>query len=269
MIKRSGGVQVGGACAPGTTDAQGWGSMWDANTLDFNRDAFTRLLSDKGYDVTWQKAIICPNRVGVMESQHDINCAVCHNASGFLYYDDIRTRMLITGMRVDQSFYAFGRWDGGTISVTALPEMRLNHWDRILLHNGVARFHELVFRNATGLVDMLKYAPLTVDHVVTVTEAGQTVVYTDGVHFKFLEDQLTWLGSTRPANGQAYSVAYTYRPRYIIQDLMHQHRESTVNGQHLEFPTQGLARLEYLVRDEGKDAPSREEVNPFPSWSGR
>jgi len=268
-IKQTGSVSIGGGTKLGVPSPAGtWSSQYDGATVDFDRDAFTRALYDKGYDVCWQKATICPNRPdgSLAPRDHPINCQVCDNGLGFLYFDEVNTRMLITGVRLDQSYYAYGRWDTGNATVTALPEFRLNYWDRLVLNNSVARFHELVRRQPETTTDKLKYAALCTNHVSWVNRAGALTVFTADSDFTIDSNgAITWLATTGiPDNGDYYSVSYEYRPRYIVLDLLHQHRDSTVQGTHYQFPVQAMIKLDFLIRDESKDAPEVVDQDPFP-----
>ena len=271
-IKRLGGISVGGTpviAGVGPPSVKGsWAPIYDNATVDFDRDLFTRVLYDKGYDVVWQKATICPNRPngGLAPRDHAINCTICDNGLGFLYFDDETTRMLITGVRMDQSYHAYGRWDGGQVMVTALPEFRINYWDRLTIKNGIARFHELIRRQAGQNFDKLKYTALWTNHVSWVNRAGALVVFAEGRDFTVDGlGQIQWAITTGlPDDGSYYSVAYEYRPRYVVMDLTHQHRESTVNNVHYQFPVQAVAKLDFLIRDESKDGPETVDANPFP-----
>jgi hypothetical protein len=241
----------------------------DASTasVDFNREAFTKLLADKGYAVRWQKAAICPNRMrggGLGNRDHALNCKVCENGLGWIYFQEVDTQMLMTGMGVDHSYYAYGRWEGGNIAVTALPDYRLNYFDRLILKNGIGRFHELMRRQPATLQDRTKYTPLCVENLSWVDRSGVLQTFREDTHFTIVNGFINWLGLARPDDGTYFSISYEYRPQYVITDLIHQHRDSTIGGVHVAFPVQATARLDFLVRDESKDAPEQVEGNPFP-----
>lgn len=263
-----GGTQIGVDGASTPSPAGTWAPQFNDQIVDFDRDAFTRLLAGKGYDITWEKATLCPNRPsgGLAPKDHALNCQVCDNGLGFVYYDSIPTKMLITGVRLDQSYFAHGRWDPGQVMVTSLPEFRINWWDRLTLCNGIARFYELVRRQPNTLTDQLKYEALHVSHLSWVDRSGALACFEDGVQFRLdAEGRILWLTDTGiPDDNVYYSVAYEYRPRYVVQALMHQHRESTVQEKHYEFPVQALAKLDFLIRDESTDAAQTEDVDPFP-----
>ena len=267
-VKRVSGIKIGGQLV-GKPSGVGKNLDW-YGTVDFDRDAFTAALKDKGYDVIWEKATFCPNRAsargrgGLAPKDHRINCQIC-DGSGYLYYSSTPTQMLMTSMNLSQNFYAYGRFDSGTQMVTALPEQRLHPFDRLTLCNGVARFQDIVRRQPETLSDSLKYAPLCVENVSWVDRDGALATFKDSTHFTTIEEVFTWRSATdSPDANDYYTISYTYRPRYIVIELPHQHRDSTIDGTHYEFPVQAMARLDYLLRDESKDAPEADDQPPFP-----
>ncbi len=230
-------------------------------SIDFKRDEFTAVLHQKGYEITWEKVIDCPDRTGLAPGEHNVSCDLC-DGLGLIYFDPIDTRMLITGAKITETYYAYGRWDGGNVQVTALPEYQISYWDRLTLKHSSVRFKELVYRNKTTLFDRLKYAPLSVLAVMWRNATGALVTFASSA-YQITNGQIEWLTTTRPAPGDAYVIAYTYRPRYTVLDLLHQHRDSHVNGVNVVFPVQAIAKLDFLIRDEGKDAREIEDQSPF------
>jgi hypothetical protein len=268
-VVRQGGVSIGGGSQIGQPSPAGqWSFSYDNQTVDFDRDAFTRLLDDKGYDVLWEKGVVCPNvpRDGVAPRDHDINCHVCGGFE-FVFVDPIKTRMLMHSIRLDQSFYAYGRWDLGQMMVTPLPEFKLNYWDRLTLLNGTARFTEHIFRQQDTKFDLLKYPALSLDFVVATDRArGRLIKYGVGDQVQLSEDgtAVQWLANP-PDSGQRYSVAYTYAPRYVVLNLLHHHRDSTIDDAHYPFPVQAIAKLDFLVRDQSRDPAEARFKDPFPT----
>jgi hypothetical protein len=256
-VTRAGSVKIGDRC-----DVVGGGID---QGVEFNRDDFTRLLRSKGYSVNWQQATFCPNRPrgGLAPKDHSIDCKVC-DGSGFLHFDECTTQMLMTGMSLNQNYFAYGRFDVGQVMVTALPTVRLHEWDRLVLNNGVARFHEIVLRQPETNADRLKYNILAVQHVAWMDRSGVLRRFHQDRDFLLRENRLVWTAAFLPDPLDYYTVAYTYRPRYVVMDLVHQHRESPVNGVHQEFPVQAVAKLEHLIRDESLDPAAQHDTSPFP-----
>lgn len=265
-VTRSGGVSRAGVRVSLPSPAGEWSRQWQENVVDFDRDQFTRFIADKGYVVLWEKAVLCPNvpGTGLSPRDHAIGCPVC-DGRGFVYVDPIETRMLMQGVKLNQSFYAYGRWDAGGMLVTAEPEFTIDYFDRLTLHNGVGRFTQRLVRQPGSTVDKLKYAPLCFHYVAWVDRGGALVPFSHGVDFRVSADgsSIEWPGPSQPDAGSVYSVCYDYRPRYVVLDLVHHHRDSTIEGQHYQFPVQAVAKLDFLVRNEGADAAQVVDKNPF------
>ncbi len=231
----------------------------------------TRTLITDGYlshnCVLWEKAVLCPNVPGngLAPRDHAINCQVCDNGLGFVYVNPICTRMLMQGIKLNQSFYAYGRWDMGNMLVTAEPEHNINYWDRLTIQNGVGRFTERLVRQPGATSDKCKYSPLCVDYVAWVDRTGTLVTFGDDSRSISADGtSIEWFDDNQPDAGSWYSVSYTFRPRYVVLDLIHHHRDSTVAGTHYQFPVQAVAKMDFLIRDESKDAPQTVDENPFP-----
>ena len=160
-IGRSGGVILG---APSPTGE--WNPSLNDQHVDFDRDEFTRFIADKGYKVTFEKAILCPNvpGTGLSPRDHVIGCPIC-GGSGFIYVQPCKTAMLMQGIKLNQSFYAYGRWDMGNMFVTAEPGFSLDYFDRLTLCNGISRFTQRLVRTSGSTFDVLKYAPLCIEYV--------------------------------------------------------------------------------------------------------
>lgn len=256
----TGGFTVAGVSAP---SIDGGPAQLDV-PVEFDVDAFDKLLESHGYLVTWEKSAYCPNRPSgaISPLAHDVNCTVC-DGTNFVFYNPCDTQMLVQGVRLSQQYYMQGRWDPGSVLVTARPGDALDYWDRITLRNGFGRFRELVRRGVDGGdVDPLKYAPLELEYVSWVNRSKAQVRFTIDEDVSLQNGALTW-GASRPDAGSYFTVSYTYRPRYVIQDLLHQHRESPVQGRRTPFPTQAMAKLDFLVRDESRDAPQIQNEDPF------
>lgn len=264
IVRVTGGVSRSGGVIAGTPSPTGeWDPRLNDQHVDFDRDEFTRFIADKGYKVTWEKAILCPNvpGTGLSPRDHVMNCQVCEGR-GFVYVQPCETAMLMQGIKLNQSFYAYGRWDMGNMMVTAEPGFVLDYFDRLTILNGISRFTQRLVRQPDVTSDVFKYSPLCVDYVAWVDRSGSLVVFENDADFTVSATGITW-SANQPDAGSFYSVGYTYRPRYVVLDLVHHHRDSTVEGKHYMFPVQAVAKLDYLIRNEGADAPQVVDQNPF------
>lgn len=267
-VEFTGGIEVGGQKVGDPTPRRDDlpGQFFPLGN-DFDRDLFTAAIKDKGYDVLWESAAFCPNRLmttGMSPKDHPIDCNIC-DGSAWIYFNPTETRMLITSVSLQQNYYAQGGWSRGRVMVTAMPEYRFHMYDRITLRDGLARFSEIVRRQPGTSKDHAKYPPVCALYVTWVTRAGSLKVYKQDQDFLITSDGMfSWPDpENRPDDDTYYSVAYMYRPRYVVLELTHQHRESTIKGTHFEFPVAGVAQLDFLIRDESKDGPQISFEDPF------
>lgn len=237
----------------------------------FDRARFEKLLEAHGLNVKWEKAIICPFRKGPSPRDHDINCRQCNE--GFIYYDAVTTRMLVQSLGLSENYYAYGRFDTGRATITALPEFKVSFWDRVTLTDSRVRYTELVYRQPSTLRDKPRHPPLEVTYVVWANRDGTQTTYTEGVEFTIdtATGELVWAGATRPDDGTVYAVSYYHRPEYIVIDLVHHIRDmrepdgTTIK----EYPVQVIGQFHYNGDDESRDAVHEDlrARNPFPDSS--
>lgn len=236
----------------------------DFSSAYFDREEFDKLIVSHGYCVTWEKSSLCPNRPagGVSPRAHDPNCSFCDGRQ-LVYFDSCETEMLIQAVKLSQQFLSSGRWDTGMSLVTARPGEQIGPWDRITLKNGARKFSENVRRQGGGDTDVLKYAPRDVFYASWVNRDGLLVRLRHKVDFTVSGNRLAWT-TEGPDAGSYYSVAYTFRPRYVLLDMVHEIREQPDDGgPRRPFPVQAVARLDYLVRDESRDPSEVVDDTPF------
>lgn len=239
--------------------------------VPISADAFTALIQNQSPNVLWEKGTICPARQE--NGEHDPNCDIC--VFGVLYYDPKKVSMLVTSSSLQQNFYMQGRYDSGSINVTSVAANPISYGDRISIVNNQIRDSELRRRTMKTLVDPLKYKALCGLKSFVRTKERQ---YNEGSDYTITEEgtvQWTPNKSARPADGAFYSIVYYHHPVYIITDMVHHHRDrrlraGTPSDQAVVLPIQGIAKLDFLVRKESKDAPETEFNSPFagPQSSG-
>jgi len=240
--------------------------------VDFNITKFETAIKTKGEDVVWTRALYCPNRKGLAPKDHAITCTTCDN--GFVYYGSLNKRMLLQNVSLSQQYYSHGRFDAGSVVVTALPGCRLSYWDKLVACDRLSRFTELVQRASGSLVDRTKYDVEEIEQVQWVDRSEAIQVATIGTDIDIdSSGGLVWASAaSRPEPDAYYAVSYYHHPTYIITEMMHQHRVTPVKDTtttsdnqdtHHQLPIQAMAKLDFLVRDESTDASEIRDTNPF------
>lgn len=223
-----------------------------ADRVEFDLDEFERAIEQDGYFATWSKALVCPNRDPLQDDHHRISCQLC-NAAGFVYYSSVDIRVLASSFNANQKFLPESHYEPGTVYMTTRPQYKLSFWDKIELLNSEARYSEVKAIQSGTTTYRLRYAVTEVDYVVTSTgkyiDPSSITVTLDGkVEFSVVEPNTL--------EGDFFAISYKYHPIYIVIDLLHHVRDSrlTVSGVDVQadFPTQAVARLDYLVFDSGE-----------------
>jgi hypothetical protein len=212
--------------------------------VEFDHAEFELLLEEQGYFARWTKAMLCPNRDTTQEDHHVIDCSLC-GVNGFVYFDPIEIKVLVTSYGTKQLFMPESRYEPGTAYFTARSAYKLSFWDKIELLNAKTRFGEVKKVNPRSVNYKLKYPALSIERVLSNTGRvlNPPIIQPDG-SVTFAE----------APGGDFFSISYFYHPTYIMIDLLHSVRNSrtTVGSadEETNFPTQAVGRLDFLVRDE-------------------
>lgn len=75
---------------------------------------------------------------------------------------------------------------------------------------------QLVVRRTGTLIDILHYAPIGVVRECFTVAGAVIVNYTQGSHFTISDRHLVWLGSTRPADGDVFSLSYSAQVEFVV-----------------------------------------------------
>jgi hypothetical protein len=224
--------------------------------VDFTPEAFNTLISEKGYDVLWEKMTHCSWRSPQDPTRHDINCGQCDN--GWFYYDPRTIRVALMGLNRSQSFMQQGMIQHGSAQMVTASENEIGFFDRITLLNSYMRFAELVVR--TSGVDSPRYPAIKLLDVRDKSRA-----YTQGTDFKLSSGKIEWLGGAGPSANVTYSVSYNFNPVYVITDLPHDIRDTPKmsntswprrqeDDRRAKMPAQAVITLHFFARGEqGKD----------------
>lgn len=228
---------------------------------DFIPQAFAQAVDSKGYRCRWEKSILCANRGDEDLDRHKLMCTVCDN--GFIYYDPLTVEALMSSVSLKQFYRTEGRFDIGTVLVTLKAEFKISFWDKLTMFDSRMRFTEVLRRAPKGLVDKLKYPALTIEKLYSFTSINATVDYVLGTDYTLdANGNILWVNP--PPKDTALGVSYFRNPAYIILDLPHHIRDTQIAvpqtsqvspGQFTEMPMQGIAKLDFLVRDETATPP--------------
>ena len=223
--------------------------VWTSQRIDFKIDEFMRLIVQKGYVVTWEKASDCPCMPKDSQGQPDFNCPLC-KGKGRYYYDPKTIQGIMSNFSDELKYDETGKIMSGLSYFTTLPQYKLGFWDRLTNKHSKIRNSEIVVKGEHGAKDRLRFEPVKILNLRTISR-----VYDKNVDFMFDEksSSIDWVPTGKePVRGERYTVEYELHPRWICIDLVNVLRDTYVKSKKAgvafqELPIRALVRLEVFV----------------------
>jgi len=251
---------------------------------DFNPEEFRNLFAQRGKQVLWEMAAVCPCGTPLAKFEEPFNyttpladtavsqearvdCPIC-SSKGWYAHSSQTITVLLHAMALNPRRYGVtGDYAVGRARVSTLPENKLAIGDRLTVTESVQRVVELLRRKA-GATTTLRFPiasetlDLSTGPVVTrvlqairalpagTVASGQVMV--EGVDFTVdSQGRLVW-GATanKPAVGDAFSITYYAKPRYVVEDLPAATRDDRVHyktaaAKAVQLPQSATVRQEY------------------------
>jgi len=224
---------------------------WQSQRVDFKVDEFYKLVSQKGYIVTWERATVCPCLKTVSGTgQPDINCPLC-GGKGRFWHDPQTIKGIMTNFNEQARYNQIGETMAGTSYFTTLPENKLGFWDRLTHKHSEVRYSEIITKGERNATDKTRFIPLKVDVLRTVSKQ-----YDYGIDFSIdsATNVINWMApGNEPDRGEQYSVEYFTHPRWIVIDLPNVIRDTYVKRKkpgstYTPMPVRAVIRLEFFVQ---------------------
>lgn len=226
---------------------------WQSQRTDFKIDEFMRLIVQKGYMVTWEKAVMCPCVTKDQDGQPDFNCPLC-KGKGKYWHDPQDIQGIMTNLNEQDKFTAAGEVMAGTSYFTTLPVNKLGFWDRVTHWHSTIRFSEVIVKGDQGGKDRVRFLPIEV--VCGKSLRTVTTEYLQDIDYVVnnSEGVVDWSPGAghEPLRGQRYTLDYMINPRWIVIDLINVVRDTYVKTKKpgitfQELPVRAMIRLEWFV----------------------
>lgn len=253
--------------------------------VDFNPSYFRSMVQNNGVYVLWEMVSECPctrssSGLGLsldaaltdldsLSQAADLDCPSC-KGRGYRYHSPQTVKCVVTtGVNNPRVAEPQGDYVAGTISVTSLPEHRLNYGDRITLQDSVIRFRETQ-RYEDEAESTLKY-PVHSRSLLTnpTQEVGVLDVYAadetgtsplnnelvEGTDFTVsAEGGIVWINP--PATGVRWAISYYARPVYVVTDIPYAFRDTITkikspSAKFTSLPMNARCTLEYMASGSG------------------
>lgn len=232
----------------------------DKQRSDFRTQEFYRVIRQKGYFLTWRKAVLC-TCVHPETLQPSMNCSTC-DGSGFFYIDPIPVQAIMTGLgKKDDPFQRPGHWLSGDSVATVEPQYRLGFRDSLEMKDSLMVFNEWILKgNRDGIRanlpdnhDAARYAIVRVV-ALFVNNGGAPLRLIEGTHYAVTENGLvrwTTAGNEVVDDGIYVSIHYEFHPVWIVMSYPHALRDTVSSlkrgTQTVEaLPVQATVKLDYL-----------------------
>lgn len=244
--------------------------------VDFDVEAFRRLIIQKGLDIVWEQTLPCPcytpssnfgmdlSQVNDIEEKHSgrSSCPTCEG-KGFVRHSEQEIKCVFTEAISRFETGNQGTSHEGSAKFTLLPEHLPSYGDRFRLKESVIVYSEVIeydgnpiqtlSRNIVTRPADLQGGPVNTDILaVYLTDAnGNTIGEIDPAFYTKNGDQLEFTGINAgvdvPIVGGQYSVSYYSNPIYVVTGQPHTVRDTFIRNKtqevHEQLPIQAFAKL--------------------------
>lgn len=170
--------------------------------VDFKKELFDNLILERGTNVQWEKATICPCVRADTAGRTTFNCGDCYNGSFFLTPETILA--VVTNITGQRNAAIYGEIAQGGIFLTARGDHRIAINDRVTLKDSTARYSEQIKQLPACKVNALftlGATSITTDHTRSFPVNGSDVMSAaiGGVAFTYTgktDTSLTGIPST-------------------------------------------------------------------------
>lgn len=245
----------------------------DLSTLQFSPQLtasdFKQSIANYGYDVTIEKALMCPCR-DKANGHVDTGCKNC-GATGWIFINKKKTRALVSNINQQTKYLDWTEDNIGTVNITTLPEDRVGYMDRVTLLDIDTVMSQIVHvrKSSTNeLFAFLAYVPTEIDSIFLFLDAQSELEHLDPnkysiQHNKLILDNsyLSQLTGVTNLNLQYLNVTirYFHQPVYHIIDI----NREVVKSRSKECATGLKALKEFPISSIGKKPHALYEIPDF------
>jgi len=228
------------------------GSEFVMPRVDLWPDAFDKFITERAYDVMWERAINCPCGVSTKSTTDatDLNCPLCHNKR-FIWVNPTQIKAAMTSIGRDSDSEQDGVYQAGSYKVTTHSKNKIGFYDRLTFLETSAPISESITKGATNGTDKLRFPAFSIDLPIIDMSGNRYYV---GQNFTLsAAGEVVWNvpSAPQPTTGIAYGVAYMTQWRMLSTEYSHDIRAThTQLGSptpvYRELGRQCICRLEWF-----------------------
>jgi hypothetical protein len=224
--------------------------------IDIIPKEFDNLLEDQGSRVRITPTALCPNRTGLHDTNHVLDCPICFGDEVLEFNDKcIEDWAFIQGIKLDKQMEVPGIFDLKDATITTRAGIRMYYWYKVEVLDFASVFNQLIMRGS-GDTDKTRYnpAPNCDTPYYCIDSAGKQ--YTLNEHYKVEDRKIRWTSFVRPMVGKLYSFVYPILPTFRVLELLHDNRyyysgfKSPIKTP-VQLPQQALIRWDYIAKRSG------------------
>jgi hypothetical protein len=202
--------------------------------VDFQPDAIDDLIAQKGLDIIYESAIVCPcSPQGGSPLSSCLNCG----GSGLVFINPTKTVAVVMSINnKEKRFVAWSEETDGTVNVTTRNDIRVGHMDRITILDSESLYGQRVFMEyyKDDLFGYLSYEPKTVLDVFifdgqnkALNKLNEDQYSIDGNVIKLLDRNL----GIDDENGlKKLTIRYLHEVQYLVVSNIHDIRNTKVKS---------------------------------------
>lgn len=196
--------------------------------VDFDEDNFNSLIRDKGYTVTWEKAIPCPCSLRLQAPQSScLNCL----GTGWVYINPEEIKAVLQNINSNTKYREWSQELIGTVSITLNSKYRVGFMDKIKVTDSISTHCEtLLIKTREGKKILQTIYPIkSIEHIyLFTTTTSKLIVLEESIDYTIEENMVVFLdtSSLTFSEGSSISIRYSYNLQYNIIDINHEIRNS-------------------------------------------
>lgn len=226
---------------------------------DLDRDDFERIIVQKGMNVVFEKALLCPCKS--RSSNFQSNCRNC-GGSGWIFINAKETRMIITGIAIISDVKGWSEESRGTVNVSCSDTENLTYMDRLTLKDGNAIYQEVITLKRSGgevfaftayPIKKLLYGGLfvNVNSVLTKIQASDLTLDTGRFNSSLVKLNPSLVTGI---DDISLTLRYKHAPIYNVLEMRRETMQSFnfefMNEKVQNFPLSAIARRSHFMTDQ-------------------
>lgn len=221
-------------------------------TVSFVPEEFDHLLEDQGTRVRITPALLCPNRTGLGDTNHALDCPLCFGDEVIDLCDkSFETWVSITGIDLKKQMEVAGIFDLKDARMTFQTHVRVYYWYKVEVLDFGSIYNQIIQRSSSRK-DRLRYGKFDACDIPVLLMAKDGVQYRMNEDFAVAGQELIWKDLKGPKPGELYSISYPILPTFRVLELLHENRYHYVGFKQklkvpVQMPQEAVVRLDYLT----------------------